>query len=62
MQRANGTLIGDTATMNQMLREHWKDTFQLYDTMAPPTWEAFKARYERLFPRVARMTKHRPHT
>ena len=56
LQKKDGTLTGAHGEMDDMLREAWRDTFQMYTALPEPSWEAFRERYGRYFPRTRPMT------
>ena len=42
LQKKDGTLTGAHGEMDDMLREAWRDTFQMYTALPEPSWEAFR--------------------
>ena len=50
LQKPDGNLTGHVHEIDEVLRKEWMQTFRLYDSYPPPSWEAFTARYRHLFP------------
>ena len=50
LQKEDGSLTGNYAEMDRLLREEWEHTFCLYASIPRPLWLAFEQRYGRYFP------------